>query len=491
MTDQKLEQRLADAISRAAPNDLQGVLSRCETRKGNVIPMTTRRKNRLVRNLIAACLALALVGGGGAVYQQTYAVTSIVSLDVNPSIELEVNKNERVISCEALNQEAKTVLADMSGGADLNGTKLDVAVNAIVGALVRNGYLDSISSAILISVEDKDQTRATKMQQELTYVVDGVLKERSSEAAVLSQTVEKDAAIEKQAKDNNISTGKAALISRVIALNGDLTFDALSLLSVEELKDLVETGAPGMPIGKEEAARKAIAYSGASDAVGHWKTDAELDDRPAHYEVDLYTSAGDFEYKVDAYTGEVLSGAANILAEPTPDIPPSTDPTGERIGGEKAFSIAQTDFFTKYPNAKNSGSVQRSSVELDGDDGRLHYDVEFFVGGYEADYEIDAYTGTVLTRSVDYDGSVPDRTPASKPSGGNTQTDIGRNAAKAAALTHAGVTEDQVSRLKIERDNDDGRLEYEVDFRIGRTEYNYTIDAYTGAVLEHEKDWDD
>ena len=172
MTNQELEQRLADAVSRTAPNDLEGVLSRCETRKGNVIQMTTRRKNPMIRNLIAACLALALLGGGTIVYQQTYAVTSIVSLDVNPSIELEVNKSEKVLTCAALNEEAATVLADMNGGADLKGTKLDVAVNAIVGSLVRNGYLDKISSAILISVEDKDQTRAAKLQQELASYFD-------------------------------------------------------------------------------------------------------------------------------------------------------------------------------------------------------------------------------------------------------------------------------------------------------------------------------
>ena len=40
----------------------------------------------------------------------------------------------------------------MDNGKDLKGTKVDVAVNAIVGGLVKNGYFDSISSAILISV---------------------------------------------------------------------------------------------------------------------------------------------------------------------------------------------------------------------------------------------------------------------------------------------------------------------------------------------------
>ena len=66
MTDQQLEKRLCDAVSHAAPNDLNGVLSRCEARKGTVIPMTKKRPSRTIRNLMAACLALALVGGGGS-----------------------------------------------------------------------------------------------------------------------------------------------------------------------------------------------------------------------------------------------------------------------------------------------------------------------------------------------------------------------------------------------------------------------------------------
>ena len=51
----------------------------------------------------------------------------------------------------------------MDGGADLKGAKLDVAVNAIVGSLVRKGYLSSISSAIMISVEDSNTVRAEKL----------------------------------------------------------------------------------------------------------------------------------------------------------------------------------------------------------------------------------------------------------------------------------------------------------------------------------------
>ena len=176
MTNEKMEQRLASAVEKTAPNDVNGVLSRCDERKGTVIPMTTKKttKKRWT-TLAAACLALVLLGGGGIFYQQAHAVASVVSLDVNPSIELKVSKSEKVLVCTPLNEDAKAILADMGDGADLKGAKLDVAVNAIVGSLVRNGYLNSISSAIMISVEDNDTARAEKLQRELTSTVDGVL----------------------------------------------------------------------------------------------------------------------------------------------------------------------------------------------------------------------------------------------------------------------------------------------------------------------------
>ena len=255
MTNEKMEQRLAAALEKTAPDDVNGVLSRCEERKGTVIPMTTKKTaNRKWTSLIAACLAVMLLGGGGVFYQRANAVASVVSLDVNPSIELKVNRSEKVLVCTPLNEDAKAILADMSNGADLKGAKLDVAVNAIVGSLVRNGYLDSISSAIMISVEDKDTARAEKLQRELTSTVDGVLQTSEAKAAVLTQTLTQDAGREQQARENNISTGKAALVNHVLALNSALKFDALAKLSVEELKDLAEAGAPAMPIGMDAAA---------------------------------------------------------------------------------------------------------------------------------------------------------------------------------------------------------------------------------------------
>lgn len=402
MTDQELERRLRQALDAAAPDDLSGVLSRCVPRTEAVVPFRPRRRSH-ARALIAACLTLVLVGGtGGVFYQRANAVASVVSLDVNPSIELKVNQKEKVLSCIPLNQEAEAVLSGMGGGADLKGAKLEVAVNAVVGALVSSGYLDSLSSAIMISVEDQDQDRAARLRQELTGTVDSVLQSQSSGAAVLSQTVDASADLDQQAREYHISTGKANLVNQVIAQNDSLSFDALAKLTVEELSDLIKLGAPAIPIGMEEAARIAREAAGGLDAdSASVEVDPELDEEVPHYEVELSQPGRDEqEYLVDAFTGELLSGGPTVL---------SSDP---------------------------------------------------------AEHEQNA-------------------------SGGGSIAGIGPDQARDSALTHAGISEGQVSGLQVQQDWDDGRLEYEVEFRSGGMEYEYTIDGSTGQILEYDQEQDD
>ena len=402
MTNEQMERQLAKALAKTAPDDVNGVLSRCDERKGPVFPMTKKKTTRKRwTTLAAACLALVLLGGGGMFYQQAHAVASVVSLDVNPSIELKVSGNAKVLSCTPLNEDAKAILADMSGGADLRGAKLDVAVNAIVGSLVRNGYLNSISSAIMISVEDKDTARAEKLQRQLTSTVDGVLQTSEARAAVLTQTLTQDAELEQQARENNISTGKAALVNRVLALNSALRFDALAKLSVEELKDLAEAGAPAMPIGTDKAMEIAAAAFGKESTakMAYQEIDPELDESPAHYEVEIRSQTGEeFSYKIDAYTGAILESKREAAdGTEVSAVQPSQPAASGDIGYAKAKSIALSHAGVRENKAYDM------DIELDDEDGRLVYEVEFKSGNMEYAYEIDASSGAVLKHEAELD----------------------------------------------------------------------------------------
>ena len=64
MTNEQMERRLASAVEKTAPDDVSGVLSRCEERKGTEKPMTVQKTTkRRWTTLVAAGLALMLLGG--------------------------------------------------------------------------------------------------------------------------------------------------------------------------------------------------------------------------------------------------------------------------------------------------------------------------------------------------------------------------------------------------------------------------------------------
>ena len=62
--------------------------------------------------------------------------------------------------------------------------------------------------------------------------------------------------------------------------------------------------------------------------------------------------------------------------------------------------------------------------------------------------------------------------------------------AKSIALNNAGLSETDVTGLRVEIDRDDGRTEYDVEFYVGNVEYSYEIDAVSGEILSSEIDRD-
>ena len=74
------------------------------------------------------------------------------------------------------------------------------------------------------------------------------------------------------------------------------------------------------------------------------------------------------------------------------------------------------------------GDVRGLTVKRDFDDGRLTYELEFWAGTTEYEYEIAAADGSVLKSKRE---EHPNALPADQA--------IGRDAARDAALAHAGV----------------------------------------------------
>lgn len=522
MTDHELERRLRTALDHAAPNDLEGVLSRCETGKGTVIDMTNavetkKKKNRWAPLAAAACLALVLVGGGGGYYYYSAnnAVASLVSLDVNPSIQLEVNKNEKVLSATPMNDDGAEIL----DGMDLKGTQADVAMYAIIGSLLQHGYVDELANSILITVEDDDQVRGEKLQQELTAQADAALANAQVNGAVLAQTLQNSEELSQKAQEYGISTGKAALIQAIVAgSNNTKTFEDLVGLSINELNLLYTAQAPlegqtsgneqntgaanaapittsgsasqSAYIGPEAAKEAALKHAGvsASDAT-FVEAEYDYDDGRMVYEVEFHVKGTEYDYEIDAQTGEVVKY--------------KTEQNGTNTGSSSANTSSFIGESAAKAAALNHAGVSESSTKycnawLEYDDGRAEcYEVEFMAGNTRYEYKIALTSATVLEserESYGGSGSSGQSTgqSGSQTSGGSgtSSTDIGAEKAKSIALNHAGVSASQTSEMKVEQDWDDGVLEYEVEFKAGGVEYEYTIHGGTGQILKYESDRD-
>ena len=156
-----------------------------------------------------------------------------------------------------------------------------------------------------------------------------------------------------------------------------------------------------------------------------------------------------------------------------------------------------------------ASQVTFARADLDRDDGRLVYDVEFYTSDYkEYDYEIDASTGAVEFYTSDYkeyDYEIDASTGAvlsydydaehySRPSnGGSTSTGAAISEARAREIALAQVSGAADSNIrKVELDRDDGRLQYEVKIVYNNMEYDFDIDASTGSILSRDVEsvWD-
>ena len=113
--------------------------------------------------------------------------------------------------------------------------------------------------------------------------------------------------------------------------------------------------------------------------------------------------------------------------------------------------------------------------KLDYEDGRQVYDIEWYAGGAKYDYEIATDTGEIISSAYE-----------EKTMGADSRNvTVSEADAKKTALDRvSGATQKDI--YEWEFDYDDGRPEYEGKIIYGGTEYDFTIDASSGAVIEWE-----
>lgn len=237
-------------------------------------------------------------------------------------------------------------------------------------------------------------------------------------------------------------------------------------------------------------------------------------------------------------TAQAAQPTRPAATQPVATQPAATQPAQpQAIGVEAAKAIALKDA------GQTAAAVVFTKARQEKEDGRLIYDIEFYVSGQmEYEYEIDAYSGAILEKDVEATEALKAAQRAAAEASRQAAAEASRQAAEAArktaeeaarksseeaarqaaaeasrqaaaassaaatqpqvisvdkakeiALKDAGLAVSQVQFEKAKLEREDGRLVYEIEFFIrGQKEYDYEIDAYTGRILEKDvEDWDD
>lgn len=151
----------------------------------------------------------------------------------------------------------------------------------------------------------------------------------------------------------------------------------------------------------------------------------------------------------------------------------------KKISADKAKKIALGDAKLAEKD------VTFVKVELEFEDNRLVYDVEFYSGNVEYDYDIDAVSGAIVSADRDIENYV---IPA-QPSTEAQASEISVEKAKQIALSHAGVSSARFTKAKIDYEN--GVKVYEIEFKVGNMEYEYDINVLNGAIVSSSAEIDD
>lgn len=238
-----------------------------------------------------------------------------------------------------------------------------------------------------------------------------------------------------------------------------------------------QTGAQASYIDSEQAKAAALKAANVDAANATFsKVELERDDGMTYYEIEFADTEGRrSSYEIDAMTGAVIEykQSQGNAAAPAGGAQQGTQSgtAAAGIGEDEAKRIALEDAGVQ------EADTAYMNVRLDYDDGVQVYDVEFYVAGTytEYDYEISAADGAILSMDFDAEGY----TPQQSGSAAKTEAEI-----RSIALAKVpGATEKDI-RLSLDRD--DGRLSYEGRIVYEGMEYEFEIDAYSGAIRE----WD-
>ena len=246
MNRREIKQRINRAVRQITPNVYDDVAT-VPVRKMAAHDHITRQelpgeRSRSVRmfGFAPAFASLAVLFIAIFAWWQFLRIDSVVAVDVNPSIELKLNRLSHVVAVQAYNPEAQSLVEAVPW----RFSPVEDVIQRLLGAMKQQGYLQSENSFLMLSYQQDNQIRAEALGRRLNKAVLR-LKLQNPEMVYVQRVEIKE--IAGLADDYDVSRGVMQLILKAQIMNPQYSVELLSELDLQTLYWLSENKMQSAP----------------------------------------------------------------------------------------------------------------------------------------------------------------------------------------------------------------------------------------------------
>lgn len=414
MNNKDIERKLYEEFEERKPELFQEILKhtpKMTEQKPSVwnqfTSLFTRTRTGISFAMMTAVVVLALIlfNPFGSPTPQAY---STIALDVNPSIVLELDEDDRVIAVQKNNADADIIIGTM----DLIGVDSDVAINALIGSMVANGYITEVTNSVLLSVRSSDTTHEDELKNNLTTIIRNLLSGTAINGSVITQSLSLSEEAYTIAETYNISEAKAELILEIIAIDPTMSVDALALLSINDLNLLLdaknyalENVTKSGSASELELITQMAAYAIATTffeleqaTVLEYDIELEQEDGIMVYEIELETVTHEFSIVIHAKQGTVLESEIETIDEADDDEDDNSDYPSDvmDIASLKTLIIETLDL--------DYHLIYEWNIDFEIENGISVFHVEIDYNDNDIHLEINAVSGEIYSNTYDQNG---------------------------------------------------------------------------------------
>lgn len=245
-------------------------------------------------------------------------------------------------------------------------------------------------------------------------------------------------------------------------------------------------------IGMDKGVNVALQDAGfKAENVSNLSAHYDTEDGTSVYEVSFTANGFEYEYIIKASNGKILEADRDAVKDSAPKDTKTKQPAkSETTSSGDGISLKEAKNIALKHAGISSSEATFVKAKKDYEDGIQVYEIEFYSGNTEYDYELRVSNGEIISYDKDIENySIPSKNSGSSQTPSSNY--IGVDKAKSIALKDAGLSSSSVTFTKAKLDREDGVRVYEIEFFTSDKEYEYEINASSGKIRDKDVEFND